>query len=472
MKDEDEVGNIGITRIAIIIILLNLLLAVPSTASSQQLLLARDTKVIGDDYKGIVDLTVRPGVENAKVSINVDGQQIADSLRAPYRVIVDFGPAAVQHKISVTVIAPNGRRVQWHETINQGHLPLGLKVRAVDLATRLFEAQATAPIDDPIATVDLWEDAKIVATKTEPPYRFTISEASVLAGFVQVTAKTKSGEEVADFWSSAGEVHTESIQVRTVPIFVSVVDQHGAALDNIDRSLFRILDNDSETKIVEFGKAFDQPISIALLVDSSASMTETMSSVAKAANEFAQRTLKPGDRCSVTAIQEVPRRRLTLSEDAEQVKNALQSLKPSGQTALYDAISSAVRELKDEKRRRAIVVLTDGADTSSIASSEDIDGVLREAGIPLYAIAYESGMDGRNLDLLKYLTGQTGGFVAVATQQNLQAKYHEIEKDLRAQFAIQYQVTDYAKPNEWRRVRVTLNSPKLTARTIRGYFTP
>ena len=62
--------------------------------------------------------------------------------------------------------------------------------------------------------------------------------------------------------------------------------------------------------------------------------------------------------------------------------------------------------------------------------------------------------------------------MATATQQNLMAKYTEIEKDLRAQFAITYQVSDFGKSNEWRPVRVVVDSPKLTARTIKGYFTP
>jgi hypothetical protein len=52
------------------------------------------------------------------------------------------------------------------------------------------------------------------------------------------------------------------------------------------------------------------------------------------------------------------------------------------------------------------------------------------------------------------------------------ARYKAIEKDLRAQFAIKYQIADFGKSNEYRRVRVVLDSPKLTARTIKGYFTP
>jgi hypothetical protein len=73
---------------------------------------------------------------------------------------------------------------------------------------------------------------------------------------------------------------------------------------------------------------------------------------------------------------------------------------------------------------------------------------------------------------MNYLAGETGGFLVTASAENLQAKYGDIEKDLRAQYAILYQITDLTKHNQWRRVRVVLNSPKLLARTIRGYFAP
>ncbi|HEX2060070.1 MAG TPA: VWA domain-containing protein, partial [Thermoanaerobaculia bacterium] len=429
----------------------------------------------GGQYTGVVDLAIDPGFENAKVTVTVDGQKVADGLTSPYHVIVDLGPNAIQHKIVITARGPNGKRARWTETINEGLLPLGVKVRAIDAAAGLFEAEATSPKHDPIVEVQLWDNGRAIATLTEPPYRFNVPQSALAAGFVQVTAKTKSGEEAADFWSAAGNVLVEELQVRTVPIFVSVVDRNGHTRDDVDRSSFRIIDGNAEAKIIEFGKAFDQPISIALLVDSSASMTYSIKHAAKAASEFVRHALKPGDRCSVTAVQDSPRRRQPLTDDHAAIAKALETIVPSGRTSLYDSIASAVRELREEKNRRAIVVLTDGSDTSSIASYEEVEKLAREAAIPMYFIAYEGGADSdaaRDLDRLRFLAAQTGGFVATATQQNLMAKYEAIEKDLRAQFAIRYQVSDFGKSNEWRPVRVLVDSPKLTVRTIKGYFTP
>lgn len=454
-------------------LILIILFALPATAANQLILKRGETAERGE-LVGVIDVAVDPGFEDAKVWITIDGQKIAEGILWPHRVNVDFGPTAVEHRIAITAIGPNKRRVQWHETINRGHLPLTVKVQAIDLGSRLFEAIPTAPKNDPVVAVELWDHATKVATVTEPPFRFEVPAEVLASGFVQVTARSQAGNEAADFWSASGDVHVESIQVRTVPIFVSVIDRNGSTRDDVDRSLFRIMDNDAEGKIVEFGNAFDQPISIALLLDASASMTHSMASASKAALEFATNTLKAGDRCSVTAVQDVPRRKQALTGERELVARALQGIAPAGRTALYDAIASAVRELKDEKNRRAIVILTDGGDTESVRSFDEIEKTAVEAGIPLYFIVYNTGLQSqqRDVERLNHLAVETGGFLAVATKQDLGARYGEIERDLRAQFAILYQVTDFVRPKEWRRVRVTLASPKLTARTIRGYFTP
>jgi Ca-activated chloride channel homolog len=457
------------------IVLSSILLFLASTANAanSQLVLkhgAPSEQTV--EYKGVVDLAIDPGFDSAKVAVSVDGQQVASGLASPYHLVVDFGPTPVQHKISVTATTPHGKRTRWTETINQGNLPLSVNVKAIDAAAGLFEAETTAPSDDPIAIVQLWDNGQVAAEVSQAPFRFTAPPEVLATGFVQVTARTRSGEEAADFWSPAGNVHVGELQVRTVPIFVSVVDRDGVTHDNIDRSLFRVLDNGAEAKIIEFGKAFDQPISIALLIDSSASMTYSMKRAAKAASEFVQHALKSGDRCSVTAVQDVPRRKQPLTEDRDAIAKALDGIAPAGRTALYDSVASAIRELREEKNRRAIVLLTDGDDTASNWSFPEVENLAREAGIPIYFIVYEGEDAARNLDRLSYLANQTGGFVATATQQNLMARYDEIERDLRAQFAITYQISDFGKTNEWRNVRVLVNSPKLTARTIRGYFTP
>ncbi|MDQ3280570.1 MAG: VWA domain-containing protein [Acidobacteriota bacterium] len=459
---------------ALLLSVISFFIATAAHASTQIVLERGVQRDHSGEYSGVVDFAIEPGFDNARVTVVVDGQKVAGDLASPYHLAIDLGPNPIQHRIAITAKSPKGKRVQWSETINRGMLPLGVKIKAIDAANGVFEAETTSPREDPIQSVDLWDNGRIIATATAAPYRFDVPQTILASGFVQITAKAKSGEEAADFWSAAGNVHVEELQVRTVPIFVSIVDHHGNTRDDIDRSLFRVIDGESEAKIIEFGKAFDQPISIALLLDASSSMAYSMKHASKAASEFVQHALKEGDRCSITAVQDVPRRRQPLTGDRAAVAKALDGIAPQGRTALYDSVASAIRELRDEKNRRAIVVLSDGSDTASNWSYDEIEKLAREAAIPIYFIVYEGSDDEsvRNLDRLRFLSGQTGGFVATATQQNLTARYEAIEKDLRAQFAITYQVSDLGRSNEWRPVRVVVNSPQLSARTIKGYFTP
>ena len=461
------------TRVSLLSLALTALLALPGSAATTQLVLSRDAAP-QSGVKGVVDLAVDPGFEDARVTVTLDGDKLAEGLRSPWHVTVDFGPTVVQHKITVTAWTSGHKRAQWHELINEGQLPLTVKVRPVDLEQRIFEATVTAPQDDPIQSVKYWNNGAAIGTLTAPPYRFTIPAEDFRQQFVQVTAKTKSGEEAADFWSATGDVDAATLEVRTVPLYVSVVDGSGSAHDDVDRSLFRITDNGAEGKILEFSKAFDQPISIALVLDASASMNESMPDATGAALAFVQHTLKKGDRCAILSVRDVPRREVPLTGALTQIAAAIKGIHAGGRTALYDAIDTAIRELKDEKNRKAIVVLTDGGDTSSFDSFDDIDRSTKAAGIPLYIIAYDSGdpAEPRDVDRMNYLAGETGGFLVTASARDLRQKYTAIEKDLRAQYAILYQISDFARHNQWRRVRVLLKSPTLTARTIRGYFAP
>jgi Ca-activated chloride channel family protein len=462
-----------LSHITLTLLLLN---TTARAAAPTQLILQRDNPAsLGEEIKGPIDLTIVPGIEDARVTVSVDGQRIADGLRSPWHLPVDFGPMPVQHKIVIMATGADHQRVQWQTTINKGRQTLTVKIEPVDVANRIFEVNATSPDEDPIAEVSVWNDGKAVVTVNEPPYRFAIPEEAFAQKTVQVTARTKSGDEAADFWSAAGDVKSESLDVRTVPLFVSVVDNNGTAHNDVDQALFKIVDTGTEAKILQVGKAFEQPISIALLLDASTSMLYEMPKATRAAAQFVQGTLKPGDRCAVFSIRSTPRREVGLTSDLSAVGNAVTTLKANGQTALYDAISGAERELRDEKNRRAIVILTDGGDTSSIASFDEIDRLTKEAGVPIYVIAYQSGdpdEDPHELNRLQYLAGETGGFLVTASAQNLQAKYSDIEKDLRAQYAIVYQISDLARHNQWRKVHVMLKSPTLTARTIRGYFAP
>ena len=104
---------------------------------------------------------------------------------------------------------------------------------------------------------------------------------------------------------------------------------------------------------------------------------------------------------------------------------------------------------------------------------EEILQQVKVAAVPVYVISFNESSDyEKDRDRLRFLTSESGGFLVSATTENLEAKYRQIERDLREQYAIKYQITDAARANEWRDVKVLVRGKDVVARTIRGYFTP
>src|SRR5436190_10712697 len=102
-------------RLTLLTILI--LCAASAASAATQILLARDSRPDGE-FKGVVELTVTPPADNMKITLSVDGDRIADVLRSPYRVSVDFGPRVVEHRIVVTAVGTDRRRIQWQTTVN------------------------------------------------------------------------------------------------------------------------------------------------------------------------------------------------------------------------------------------------------------------------------------------------------------------------------------------------------------------
>lgn len=454
--------------------ILALSLANPLYGSVQRLILDRAQPPTAGEIRGITEITVIPPFEEAKVSILVDGKVVASSSTPPYTTEIDFGLNGIEHRIGVVARSRDGKkRSEWSHVVNRGNDPLTVSVRLhADGPDPHLEAVCTAPKSDPIVSVEFFDGSNILGTSHEPPHR-----VSVPAGFeppvIYATARTRSGEEETDFLTTGGDIAVESFQLRTVPIYVSVVDRNGSALSNLRRSSFRILDNGQETRILEFAPAFNQPISIALLLDASVSMTYEMEAATKAAVRFVKSILRPTDRLALFTIRDVPRREVPITSDWTLTEERLNAVLPDGNTAIYDGIGSAIRELSRERYRRAIVLFTDGQDTSSIAGFNETLETARRTGIPIYVIVYgEAQSFGQELERLRLLAGETGGFFSVAAINNLNQKYEQIANDLRSQYHIRYQVGDNSKSNQWRAIKVVMDSPRWTARTIRGYFTP
>ena len=447
-----------------------LLTIVAASANAQllpRLLLTKDAPArLPGAYRGATEIVVVPPFEAARVTLELNGNRIATLTRAPYRLEADLGSEAIQQTIRVTASAPGRKGVSWEAIINSGKSPLSIRLVRRD---GKIEAIVTEPENDPAVEVRFFHDVHPLGTRRSAPW---IVDAPVdQTALLHATVRSRSGAEATDALTPNADVMLADYEWKRVDLQVSVVDGRGSTVDGLDVSKFRVIDNGEPGKIVGFGRLFDQPVSVSLILDASASMTRYMPAVSVAARHFIEQIARDQDRVSVYSVHDVPRRWSALTDDRAAVLAAIGGIQSGGNTALWDAIDTSLRELESEPRKKALVLLSDGADTDSIRSWKEIVEIVRHAAIPLYAIAFNQDPrePSRHRDQLRYLAAESGGFVIDANSSNLADAWRRIEEDLRARYLISYEVFAPFRENEWRNVKVSVASPELSARAIRGY---
>jgi len=216
-------------------------------------------------------------------------------------------------------------------------------------------------------------------------------------------AQERPREEVQD--------QQESIRIGTslVTVPVIVTDPYGRLVRGLSRTDFTIREDGISQRIENFS-AEEAPFDVALLIDTSRSTQNKLSSIRKAAIAFFKQ-LQPRDRVMIVTFDEKVRFINDFTNNPVDLDRAVRTLKSSYLTSLYDAIKLTVTEkLAAARGRKAIVVLTDGVDTASKqATFESTLDLIASSGIIAYAIQYETRNDGAPLMKPIFLPGIPNG---------------------------------------------------------------
>jgi VWFA-related protein len=238
---------------------------------------------------------------------------------------------------------------------------------------------------------------------------------------------------------------------------------------------------------VSFFAATDVPLDLSILLDTSASMTDKMQTVHQAAIGFAS-SVRPGDRIAIVDIKDGVRTLHGLSEDPAGAPAAIRQTTARGGTALYNGLYLTLKEMvtqrraDDGMRREAIVVLSDGIDTSSLVGFEDVMAVAKESGIAVYtitlkpsALIQEAHSNGRqrysesdfSMRQIAEETGARAFFPTAITE--LAGVYGLIAEELATQYALGYTPKNPARDGSYRRVIVRVDEAGARTRARSGY---
>jgi len=273
--------------------------------------------------------------------------------------------------------------------------------------------------------------------------------------------------------------------VEVVPISVVVRDRHGKFVSNLSPADFEIFDNGSKRQIIDFGIDATGPITLAVMVDVSGSMRigNRMTLARKVVDDLAAQFVNGRDEVALYTFDAGLHAERPFATQASGFADSLTSLEPFGTTSLYDAIAITAREVETrQSRRRAIVVLTDGLDTSSALTPTQVSGLASSIDVPVYVVLTVPPADkpqdsnrppaaaAKATADLGDLARWTGGELMWAdAKDNPTSTAHRIVSELRHQYLI---AIEAANEPSWRPLAVRMRPRGLSIRARTGYFGP
>ena len=268
-----------------------------------------------------------------------------------------------------------------------------------------------------------------------------------------------------------------------VTIQASVRDKRGRVLSGLAPTDFEVRDNGQLSTILSLRADRQSPLSLAILVDMSGSMrVGPKVEMARQAYDSVLSQLKPGqDEVAVFTFDATLHERLDFTSDLATLKGALSTFEPFGATSLYDATAATARRLAARSAaHKAILVLTDGTDTSSTMTAQEVSGLSSSIDVPVFVVATVPSIDQRymlelseraapsNVADLRDLADWTGGqFVFASSFTETVIAASKLIDELRQQYVL---AIEAASGHEWRRLDVRVRRPSAVVKARSGYY--
>jgi Ca-activated chloride channel family protein len=278
---------------------------------------------------------------------------------------------------------------------------------------------------------------------------------------------------------------TFEVGIEVINLNLSVTDGRNNYVTDLLQKDFAVFEDGIRQELSLFTHE-NLPISLAVLIDTSASMEEKLPVARAAASRFIK-TLRPQDSAMVMAFNDRSSVLQDYTNDLSALENAISRTQASGPTALHNALYITLKELSKQKkagelRRRAVVLLSDGEDTASLVSDEQVLELARKAEINIYAISLRPNrpQDRSRLAfsqaeyVLTALTRETGGRVFFPNSlSELDSVYDQIAEELRTQYSLGYVSSNRRRDGKWRRIVVRIpDRTELQVRHKLGYYAP
>ncbi len=293
---------------------------------------------------------------------------------------------------------------------------------------------------------------------------------------------------------------TIRVNVEMVSLPVIVTTQTGKRITDLKREDFRVFEDGVEQEIAGFA-ATDEPVAVALLLDTSGSTENELANIQNAAIDFVNQ-LHPDDEVAIVSFADDVRLQQDFSMDRDRNEYGIKQTRSGGSTALYEAVWLGLEDvLKPITQRKALVLFSDGVDTRSHrASKQETLELAKETRATIYSVYYDTTLNpfGPNMrtippiimnpgppiyggpgtfpleytrgrDYLDKLAEYSGGLM-LDGNEDLRYAFAQVAKELASQYSIGYYSTNDKRDGKFRKVEVKAVPPGLRTRTKKGYY--
>ena len=422
--------------------------------------------------------TVSVGENIKAVEFFLDGKKIAVKRQPPFTLDLDFGVVPQVHKVRVIALDDKGTQVAGDDiAINTGNDPFRIRIVSPRLGsvkgkTRV-EVAVKVPDGKSLGNVQLFLNETPMATLYDAPFVQMVNiPESQSVGYLRAVANLKDDPTppVEDVVMINTPAYMETVDVHLIELPTTVL-LNGHPKTDLAQSAFKVLDEGKPVQITKFEYVKNLPLSIGLAIDTSGSMQPRMSEAQKAGAQFFQNVLRSGDKAFLVSFDTQPQLIQKWSPRLADMNAGLAKLRAEESTALYDAVVFSLYNFLGVKGQKALIIITDGQDTSSKFQFDQALEYARRAAVPIYGIGI--GIKSNQIDV-KYKFGkfcsETGGNVYyIDRAEELGRIYTDIQNELRSQYVLGFYPPAGVKPgSKWREVTVQVGEGK--AKTIRGYY--
>jgi len=271
--------------------------------------------------------------------------------------------------------------------------------------------------------------------------------------------------------------------VDIVSLNVTVTDAATHYITDLEESDFLVFEDGIKQNVTFFSRR-QSPIALSLLLDSSASMEEHLPVLQTAASNFVHK-LKSNDIAQVIDFDSRVEIRQGFTGNQAELDTAISQLAAGGSTSLHNAIYIALKELRkvravneEDVRRQALIVFSDGEDTSSLVSFDEVLDLAKRSETSIYTIALRgSDVQAKGFReaefVMRTLAQETGGRAFFPAKiDDLNGVYTQIADELASQYTLGYTSANPRRDGAWRRIVIQVSRPNVTPRTKKGYYAP